>query len=102
MYLFILEFLRERDSSLPLDFDYDHNIFDYEQNSASPLLAVGLNTKLDYWHNIGANNFVIDTIKFGYRIPFISTPCRALFFNNKSAFENASFVESAITELTLN
>ena len=38
-----------------------------------------LDTKLDYWHTIGANNFVIDTIKFGYRIPFISTPCRHCF-----------------------
>ena len=85
MYLSYLEFLRERDSSLLLDFDYDHNLFEYEQNSASPLLKGRLKTKLDYWHSIGANNFVIDTIKSGYRIPFISTPCRALFHNNKSA-----------------
>ena len=54
------------------------------------------------WHTIGANNFVIDTIKFGYRIPFISTPCRALFHNSKSALENASFVQSAIFELVGN
>ena len=98
MYLSNLEFLRERDSSLLSDFDYDHNLFEYEQNSASPLLKGRLKTKLDYWHTIGANNFVIDTIKFGYRIPFISTQCRALFHNNKSALENASFVESAISE----
>ena len=38
----------------------------------------------------------------GYRIPFISAPCRALFHNNKSALENASFVESAISELVGN
>ena len=95
-------FKRERDSSLFSDFDYDHNLFEYEQNSASPLLKGRLRTKLDYWHTIGANNFVIDTIKFGYRIPFISTPCRDLFHNNKSALENASFVESAISELVGN
>ena len=80
----------------------DQNLFEYEQNSASPLLKGRLRTKLDYWHTIGANNFVIDTIKFGYRIPFISTPCRALFHNNKSALEYASFVESAISELVGN
>ena len=102
MYLSNSEFLRERDSSLLVDFDYDLNLFEYEQNSASPLLKGRLKTKLDYWHTIGANNFVIDTIKFGYRIPFISTPCRALFHNNKSALENASFVESAISELVGN
>ena len=54
--------------SLLSDFDYDHNLFEYEQNSASPLLKGRLKTKLDYWHAIGANNFVIGTIKFGYRI----------------------------------
>ena len=54
---------------------------------------------LGYWHTIGANSFVIDTIKFGYWIPFISTPCQARFSNNQSALNNASFVESAIAEL---
>ena len=49
-----------------------------------------------------ANNFVIDTIRFGCRILFISTPCRTLFHDNKSALENASFVESAISELVDN
>ena len=48
MYLSNLEFLRERDSSLLLDFDYDHNLFEYEQNSASPILKGRLKTKLDY------------------------------------------------------
>ena len=76
MYLFILEFLREKDSSLPLDLDYDHSLFEYEQNSNSPLLEGRLKTKLDYWHTIGANNFVIVAMKYGYRIPFISTPYR--------------------------
>lgn len=102
MYLSNLEFLRERDSSLLVDFDYDHNLFEYEQNSASPVLKGRLKTNLYYWHTIGANNFVTDTLKFGYRIPFISTPCRALNHNNKSALKNASFVESAISELVAN
>ena len=102
MYFSNSEFFRERDSSLLVDFDYDQNLFEYEQNSASLLLKGRLKTKLEYWHTFGASNFVIDTIKFGYRIPFISTPCRALFHNNKSALENASFVESAISELVGN
>lgn len=46
MYLSNLEFLRERDSSLLSDFDYDHNLFEYEQNSASPLLRVDLRLSL--------------------------------------------------------
>ena len=71
-------------------------------HTASPLLKGRLKTKLDYWHTIGNNNFVIDTVKFGYRIPFISTACRALFHNNKSALENTSFAESGISELVGN
>ena len=102
MYFSNLEFLKERDPSLLVHFDDDQNLFEYEQNSASPLLKGRLKTKLEYWHSIGANNFVIDTIKFGYLIPFISTPCRALFHNNKSALENASFVEPAISKLVGN
>ena len=62
-YLSNLDCSRERDSRLLLDFDYDHNLFEYEQDSASPLLKGRLKTKLDYWHAIGANNFVIGTIK---------------------------------------
>ena len=97
-----LEFLREIDSSSLVDFDYDRNLFEYEQNSVLPVLKGRLKAKLDYWYTIGANNFVTDTIKFGYRIPFISTPCRAFLNNNKSASDNASFVESAISELVGN
>ena len=67
-----------------------------------PVLKGRLKAKLDYWHTNGANSFVIDTIKCGYRIPFISTPCKAQFPNNKSALDNASFVESAISELVSN
>ena len=77
MYFSNSEFFRERDSSLLVDFDYDQNLFEYEQYSASPLLKGRLKTKLEYWHTIGTSNFVIDTIKFGYRIPFISGAPRA-------------------------
>ena len=99
MYPSYLEYFRERDSSSLVDFDYDRNLFEFEQNSALPVLKGRLRSCLSYWHTIGANSFVIDTIKFGYRIPFISTPCQARFSNNQSALNNASFVESAIAEL---
>ena len=84
-----------------VDFDYGRNLFEFEQNSALPVLKGRLRSCLSYWHTIGAiflAFFVIDTISFGYRIPFISTPCQARFSNNQSALNNASFVESAIAE----
>ena len=99
MYPSYLEYFRERDSSSLVDFDYDRNLFEFEQNSALPVLKGRLRSCFSYWHTIGAKSFVIDTIKFGYRIPFISTPCQARFSNNQSAVNNASFVESAIAEL---
>ena len=62
MYLSNLEFFRERDPSLLVNFDYDRNLFEFEQNSALPVLKGRLKAKLDYWHTIGANSFVIDTM----------------------------------------
>ena len=99
MYPSYLEYFRERDSSSLVDFDYDRNLFDFEQNSALPVLKGRLRSCLSYGHTIGANSFVIDTIKLGYRIPFISTPCQARFSNSQSALNDASFVELAIAEL---
>ena len=55
MYLSDLKFFRERDSSLLVDFDYDRNLFEFEQNSALPVLKGRLKANLDYWHTIGAN-----------------------------------------------
>ena len=95
MYPSYLEYFRERDSISLVD----RNLFEFEQNSALPVLKGRLRSCLSYWHAIGANSFVIDTIKFGYRIPFISTRCHARFSNSQSALNNASFVESAIAEL---
>ena len=100
MYPSYLEYFRERDSSSLVDFDYDRNLFEFEQkNSALPVLKGRPRSCLSYWHTIGANSFVIYTIKLRYRIPFISTPCQARFSNNQSALNDASFVESAIAEL---
>ena len=79
MYPSYLEYFRATDSISLVDFDYDRNLFEFEQNSALPVLKGRLRSCLSYWHTIGANSFVIDTIKFGYRIPFISTPCQARF-----------------------
>ena len=92
------ELFREVHPCFAPGLDYDRNLFDYEQNSQLPVLKGRLKAKLEYWYSINANKFVIDTIKFGYRIPFITTPSCAVFPNNKSALDNTFFVESAISE----
>lgn len=52
-----------------------------------------------YWESIGASQFIITTIKSGYTIPFLHTPPRACFPNNKSTVEHKQFVTTAINEL---
>ena len=47
MSLSNLEFFRQRDSSLLVDFDYDRNLFEFEQGSALPVLKGRLKKNLD-------------------------------------------------------
>ena len=47
----------------------------------------------------GASDFILETIRTGYKIPFIKTPEPAKFKNNWSALRNGAFVETAIDEL---
>ena len=53
----------------------------------------------EYWVKIGASDFVLRTIKEGYIIPFIKSPCRMFLKNNKSAIINSDFVDKSVSEL---
>lgn len=53
----------------------------------------------DFWVKIGANDFVLDTIKNGYVIPFLSPPPSMFLKNNKSALSNAEFVNQEVKDL---
>ena len=57
---------------------------------------------IQYWKDIGANEFILGTISEGYVIPFSSNPPSMCFKNNKSAFQNHDFVDTAIAELVDN
>jgi hypothetical protein len=48
--------------------------------------------------NIGASDFVLDTIRNGYVIPFVNPPVSMYFKNNKSALDNPEFVDQAINK----
>ena len=54
-----------------------------------------------FWESISAPQFVLSTIREGYKIPFLHTPPRASFPNNKSTNEHKQFVASAIQDLLL-
>ena len=49
--------------------------------------------------NIGASDFVLDTIRNGYVIPFVNPPVSMYFKNNKSALDNSEFVDQTVSEL---
>jgi hypothetical protein len=52
-----------------------------------------------YGSPFGAPQFIVNTISWGYIIPFSTTRSSDNFHNDKSAFEHSNFVKVAISEL---
>ena len=52
-----------------------------------------------FWEQIGANKFILNVIREGYKLPFLSSPTESFRQNNQSAFDSASFVTSSVDEL---
>jgi hypothetical protein len=75
------------------------SVEEYLENSKCVKVKVRLRAHVSFWKRIGASQFIVDTISRGYIIPFLTTPPRACFKNNNSAFEHSEFVDSAITDL---
>ena len=48
---------------------------------------------------MGASEFVLSTLRSGYKLPLIATPQPRRFKNNKSALRNRDFVDAAVDEL---
>ena len=51
------------------------------------------------WREIGANNFVVDVIENGYKIPFLILSNQIELDNNKLARDNTEFVTEEIQNL---
>lgn len=58
-----------------------------------------LSKHITFWENIGCSEFVLNTLKEGYIIPFVKTPPRMFSKNNRSASINDKFVDDAVAEL---
>ena len=79
--------------------DLDQSLYEYEQGAPSVIVKGRLKTHVQFWEDIGSPDFIIDTIKNGYTIPFLSTPTSVYLRNNKSALKYGDFVSEALSEL---
>ncbi|XP_063420142.1 uncharacterized protein LOC134705325 [Mytilus trossulus] len=74
----------------------------YEKKSGQNLINVKGNLRKHalFWKNVlNANDFIMNVINFGYRIPFLSEPPTIFLSNNRSALKHSEFVENSIEEL---
>lgn len=84
--------------------EYDFNFLDSKQKCeikrGTPSVKGKLKENVNFWeHTIQANEFILNVIKEGYKIPFLSPPEPVKLKNNASALQHVKFVKSAISEL---
>jgi len=62
-----------------------------------------LSASIDFWKStLRAPEFVLDTIRCGYRLPFAEYPPSCFLTDNRSAFQYPEFVAQAISQLLVN
>ncbi|CAC5361265.1 unnamed protein product [Mytilus coruscus] len=90
-------------SSVINEVEYSFDIINnYETETGKTLINVkgNLRKNVEFWKNVlCTNDFIINTINLGYRIPFVSEPSWAFLRNNMSAIKYSDFVEKSISEL---
>ena len=65
----------------------------------SSLVVGNLKRHISFWEKINAGDFILSTIREGYKIPFYATPHSAYFKNNQSALKHSDFVSKEIRNL---
>ena len=75
MYPSYLEYFRERNSISLVDFDYDRNLFEFEQNSALPVLKGRLLFSYSDASSVACGAFVVGTNEVSHRM---WTACEAV------------------------
>ena len=74
-----------------------NNTHDFVDKNVS--VKGSLKAHSNFWHSINANQYVLDVIENGYRLPFLTTPEGCFLKNNKSSLDNPEFVQEAIQDL---
>ena len=87
------KFVAEYDSQF-----YDRNFYEYEVCNARAVVKGRLKAHIRCWQDIGAPQWVLDTIRHGYVIPFKLLPTNVLLDNIRSAYRNSDLVSEAISE----
>ena len=83
-------------------FDSDHftnDYYEYEQGQKHIIGRGRLKKNIQFWRDIGANDFVLDVIENGYKLPLFSMPPQYFSDNNRSTISEYDFVCEAIKDL---
>lgn len=75
-----------------------NDFYEYEQGQADIIVKDRLKNNIEFWKSI-ADDFIVDTLLNGYKIPFYSDPESMRCSNNKSALQNSQFVSDAVRDL---
>ena len=95
----VLEHSVEFDFSSFFGGSYD----DFNVKSTRSGVKGRLSASIEFWKStLNAPEFVLDTIRRGYRLPFAEYPPSCFLANNRSAFQHSEFVTQAISELLAN
>ena len=80
---------------------FTSDFYEYEQGQKDILVKGRLKQNIEFWKSIVSdkNDFIIDIILNGYKIPFYSEPEGCILANNKSAKSESKFVTEAICDL---
>ena len=79
-------------------YDSKHNIFpSFSDERASPVGR--LRNCIQRWVEITDDVYILNVIRFGYKLPFKVIPEQVFLKNNKSARENPDFVSKEISSL---
>ncbi|KAH3726213.1 hypothetical protein DPMN_052070 [Dreissena polymorpha] len=75
---------------------FTDDYYEYKQGKKEILVKSRLKNHVQFWKDIGANQFILDTIQNGYKIPFFFLPDHVHCRNNRSALNENNFVTEAI------
>ena len=82
---------------------YDYDLFKHEYDGptpdGTPNVLGRLKSHVSYWEDMGASDFILNTIRTGYKLPFLDTPESRYLKNKISAIRERAFVSTGLKDL---